>query len=244
MSDRTTQTQEEPRRRGWRWAGLAGLAWFAAFIVGGVLLQGEPPAYDKPIGEVRDFFADHGQRYLAGDYIVEIGFVFFFLPLMVGLRSRLGAAERGAQIGSRLVLVGGVVTVVVGGVATAFLDAVALASGGAQLQDSTIRALLYADAVAIAALGVPAALTTVSAAVVIWRTGALWRWLAFLGGIAGILLVAGAAFPIAQDATGPLWTVRFVSFIAFALFVVATSLSLALTHSASRQPPDAEAERS
>jgi hypothetical protein len=84
---------------------------------------------------------------------VNVGFVLFFLPLVVGLRSRLGAAERGAQIGSRLVLVGGVVTVVVGGVATAFLDAVALASGGAQLPDSAIRALLYANAVAIAALG-------------------------------------------------------------------------------------------
>jgi hypothetical protein len=56
-----TQTRAEPGRRAWRWAGLAGLAWFAAFIVGGVVLQGEPPAYDEPIGEVRDFFADHGQ---------------------------------------------------------------------------------------------------------------------------------------------------------------------------------------
>jgi hypothetical protein len=48
--------------------------------------------------------------------------------------------------------------------------------------------------------------------------------------IAGILLVVGASFPIAQDATGPLFTIRFVGFIAFALFVVATSLSLGLAH--------------
>ena len=80
----------------------------------------------------------------------------------------------------------------------------------------------------------PAALLTVSAAVVIWRTGALWRWLAPLGAIAGLLLVAGAAFPIAQDATGPLFTIRFTSFIAFAIFIVATSLSLVLTHDPSR----------
>jgi len=85
---------------------------------------------------------------------------------------------------------------------------------------------------------------TVSAASVIWHTGALWRWLAILGGIAAILLVAGAAFPIAQDATGPLWTIRFISLIAFALFVVATSLSLALTHGTSSQPLDPAPERS
>lgn len=193
-----------------------------AFIVGGVVLQGEPPAYDEPIAEVRDFFADDGQRYLVGDYIVNIAFVLLLLPLIVGLRGRLGAAE---GCSDRLAA---------GGAATPFLDAVALASGGAQLEDSTIRALLYANAAAIAALGVPAALLTVSAAVVIWRTGALWRWLAPLGAIAGLLLVAGAAFPIAQDATGPLFTIRFTSFIAFAIFIVATSLSLVLTHDPSR----------
>jgi hypothetical protein len=230
VADSTTPTREEPIRDAWRWAAFAGLTWFGAFIVGAVVLQGEPPAYDKPIPEVRDFFARDGQRYLVGDYIVNIAFVFFFLPLVVGLRSRLGAAEDGAQIGSRLVLVGGLLTVAVGGVATSFLDAVALGSGGSQLEDPTIRALLYANAVAIAALGMPAALLTVSAAVVIWRTGALWRWLAPLGVIAGILLVVGASFPIAQDATGPLFTIRFVGFIAFALFVVATSLSLGLAH--------------
>jgi hypothetical protein len=97
----TAQTQEQPIRSAWRWAGFAGVAWFVAFIVGGVVLQGEPPAYNEPIAEVRDFFADDGQRYLVGDYIVNIAFVLLLLPLIVGLRGWLGAAEDGAQIGSR-----------------------------------------------------------------------------------------------------------------------------------------------
>jgi hypothetical protein len=193
-----------------------------AFIVGGVVLQGEPPAYDEPIAEVRDFFADDGQRYLVGDYIVNIAFVLLLLPLIVGLRGRL-VQPRGAQIGSRPAAQR----------PRSWMPS-RLPQAEPSSKDSTIRALLYANGAAIAALGVPAALLTVSAAVVIWRTGALWRWLAPLGAIAGLLLVAGAAFPIAQDATGPLFTIRFTSFIAFVIFIVATSLSLVLTHDPSR----------
>src|SRR4029450_4734438 len=96
----------------------------------------------------------------------------------------------------------------------------ALAKGGAILNDSIIRALLYADAVAIAGIGMPAALTTIAAAVVIRRTRAPpWR-LAPGGPVAGALLVAGAAFPVEGNAAGVLWTIRFIGFISFAVFVV------------------------
>jgi hypothetical protein len=209
-----------------RLAGLCGLGWFVLFAIGGIILQGEPPAYDEPIAEAREFFADHGQRYLVGDYLADIAFVFLFLPFIVGLRSHLGAAEKGGQIGSRLVFAGGLATVVVGAASTAFLDAVALAEGGSTLDDSTIRALLYADAVAIAGIGMPAALTSIAAAVVIRRTRALPLWLAPVGAAAGALLLIGVAFPIERDADGVLWTIRFVGFISFVVFVVLTSICL------------------
>jgi hypothetical protein len=213
--------------RSWRrLAGVCGLGWFVLFAVGGIILQGEPPAYDQPIAEVRQFFADHGQSYLVGDYLSDLAFVFLFLPYVVGLRSHLGAAENGGQIGSRLVVGGGLATVVVGAASTAFLDAVALADGGSALNDSTIRALLYADAVAIAGIGMPAALLATAAAVVILRTRALPWWLAPVGAGAGGLLVVGSAFPLEGNANGVLWTIRFIGFISFALFVVLTSLNL------------------
>jgi hypothetical protein len=215
----------EARLRSPRVAGVLGVAWFVVFAIGGIALQGEPPAYDAPIPEIRDFFNDNGQQYLVGDYIADLAFVLLFLPFAAVLRGLLGDAEGGQQTGSRLAFAGAVALVVIGSGATAFLDAIALGGGGPELSDSTMRAMLYADAVAIAALGVPAALFVLAASLVIWTTGVLWRWLAVIGTVAGVLLITGAAFPIEQDANGVLWGIRFASFISLAIFVLLTSLA-------------------
>lgn len=161
-----------------------------------------------------------------GDYLAGLAFIFGFLPFVVGLRSLLGRAEGGLQVGSRLLLVAGVTTVVVGDAATVFTDAMALAGGGAELDDATIHALLDANAVAIAAIGLPMALFAFAAAAVVWTTGALPRWLAVIGSIAGVLHVAGAAFPIEGEPDGVLFTLRFAGLIAFGLFVLGISISM------------------
>jgi hypothetical protein len=215
----------DARLRSPRMAGVLGLAWFVLFGIGGIVLQGEPPAYDAPISEIRDFFNDNGQQYLLGDYIADLAFVLLFLPFAAVLRGLLGDAEGGQETESRLAFAGAVALVVIGSGATVFLDAVALGGGGPELSDSSMRALLYADAVAIAALGVPAALFVLAASRVIWKTGVLWRWLAVMGTVAGVLLITGAAFPIEQDANGVLWAIRFASFISLAIFVLLTSLA-------------------
>jgi Domain of unknown function (DUF4386) len=209
-----------------RVTGVFGLAWIVLFVVGGIALQGQPPAYDAPIGETRDFFAAHGGRYLWGDWIAGLAFVLCLLPFVVGLRSLLGVAEGGPQIASRLVLVGGVATVVIGDAATAFLDAVALAGAPAQLSDATLRLLLQLDAVAIAAIGLPMALTAVAAATVIWQTGVLPRWLAVVAAVSGLLDIVGATFAAANDAEGPLFFARFAGLIMFAVFVAGVSANL------------------
>jgi hypothetical protein len=85
-----------------------------------------------------------------------------------------------------------VTTIVIGDAATVFTDAVALAGGGPELADSTIHALLDANAVAIAAIGLPMALFAFAASAVVWATGVLPRWLAVIGSIAGVLHLAGA----------------------------------------------------
>jgi hypothetical protein len=228
LTDGTAQAEIAPTARlQWRRiTGIFGLAWIVLFAVGGIALQGQPPAYDAPIGETRDFFAAHAERYLWGDYIAGLAFVLCLLPFVVGLRSVLGAAEGAPQIASRLVLVGGVATVIVGDAATAFLDALALAGAPAQLPDTTIRLLLELDAVAIAAIGLPMALTAIAAASVIWRTGVLPRWLAAVAALSGLLHIVGATFVAADDAEGPLFFMRFAGLIAFAVFVTGTSASL------------------
>jgi hypothetical protein len=74
---------------------------------GAVVLQGEPPASDASLAEVRQFFTDHRTRFLVGDCLADLSFLLLLLPFVVGLRSLLGAAEGGPQIAARLVLVGG-----------------------------------------------------------------------------------------------------------------------------------------
>jgi hypothetical protein len=229
MTGKALSRTEGVGLRWWRLAGLFGLGWFVLFVVGAGVLQGEPPAYDASLAEVRQFFTDNGTRFLVGDYLAGLAFLLLFLPFVVGFRSLLGAAEGGGpQIASRLVLVGGLATVLVGDTATVFQDTLALGAANPELQDATVRAFLYANAVAIAAIGLPAALFTLAASVVIWTTAVLWRWLAVVGVLAGVLLALGAAFPLAGDPTGPLWTVRFLSFIALAVFVVSASLGMLL----------------
>jgi Domain of unknown function (DUF4386) len=223
-----------------RITGIFGLAWIVLFAIGGIALQGQPPAYDAPIAEVRDFFADHGDRYLWGDYIAGLAFVLCLLPFVVGLRSVLGRAEGGPQIASRLVLVGGLATVVVGGAATAFLDALALGGAPAELPDTTIRLLLELDAVAIAAIGLPMALTAIAAAAVIWRTGVFPRWIAPLAAASGMLHVVGATFVAADDGEGPLFFIRFAGLITFLVFVAASSVSLIRGSSTAGPPTSAD----
>jgi hypothetical protein len=212
--------------RWWRLAGVFGLGWFVLFAVGAIVLQGEPPAYDASLADVRQFFTDNSTRFLVGDYLAGLAFLLLFLPFVVGFRSLLGAAEGGPQIASRLMLVGGLATVLIGDTATVFQDTLALGAANPELQDTTLRAFLYANAAAIAAIGLPAALFTFAASVVIWTTAVLWRWLAVLGVLAGVLLAVGAAFPLAGDPTGPLWTIRFISFIALAVFVVSAAIGM------------------
>jgi len=209
-----------------RITGVFGLAWIVLFVLGGIALQGQPPAYDAPIGEVRDFFAAHGDRYLWGDYIAGLAFILCLLPFVVGLRSVLGAAEGAPWIASRLVLVGGIATVIVGDAGTAFLDALALAGAPPELPDTTIRLLLELDAVAIAAIGLPMALTAIAAATVVWQTAVLPRWLVPVAALSGLLHIVGATFVAANDADGPLFFTRFAGLITFAVFVAAASISL------------------
>jgi peptidoglycan/LPS O-acetylase OafA/YrhL len=79
------------------------------------------------------------------------------------------------------------------------------------------------------------ALTAISAATVIWRTGVLPRWLAPLGAASGLLHIVGA-FVAANDSEGPLFFMRFAGLIAFGVFVAAASVTLVGGTSISQSP--------
>ncbi|MGX6603047.1 hypothetical protein ACWKSP_13040 [Micromonosporaceae bacterium Da 78-11] len=215
-----------PRLTTTRVTALLGLAWLVLFIVGGPVLQGRPPSFDTPIAVLRAGFQAHGTRYLVGDLIAGCGFALCLLPFAALLPYAL--ADRPGQltphpVWSRLTTAGAVAVAVTGGVATSFLDAAALAHGGPALDDSTLTALVAANAAGIALIGLPAAVLATSAAVLLWRGGA--RGAAVLGWVAAPLLVVGAAFPLGA-AGGPLLTIRFAGFVVLAGFVLAASVTL------------------
>ena len=209
-------------------AAALGLAGIILIVFGGGALHGTPPAFDAPLQQIRDSFRNGGQAYLVGDYLARLGFVFGFLPFVVALRGRLAAAEAEPGILSWLIVVGGVATFAVGDAAKFFLNGVALAGGSSEISDSTLRTLLYLDSGAISTIGAPAALMVLAASWLIWKHGALWRWLAVLGAVAGVLLVLGAAFPLEHRSMSVLFAARFAGFLALVMFIVASSLAMLL----------------
>ncbi|MGH3503277.1 MAG: hypothetical protein ACRDQA_20635 [Nocardioidaceae bacterium] len=219
-----------------RLTGLFGIAFVVLFAVGAIALQGSPTPYDAALTETRSFFQDNN-AYLLGDYLAGLAFILCFLPYVVGLRVVLGAAERGPALGARLVLVGGLATVLIGDASTVFLDTLALGDGGQQLGDSTVRALLYANTMAIAAIGLPMALFGFAAAAVVWCSGILGRPLAVLAAAAGVLHTVGAAFPVEGDPDGVLFTLRFAGLVAFLFFVLVSSVTLVTRGRVSQREP-------
>ncbi|MET7424585.1 hypothetical protein [Dactylosporangium sp. NPDC005555] len=205
-----------------RWVGLLGIGWFVLFLIGAAVLQGEPPAAGTPVTEVRAFFHDHGVRYLAGDYVAGCAFLLLLLPFGVLAPRVLTRAPHPPA--ATLAAAAAAALVVAGGTATSFLDAVALSRGDARLDDSTVAALLYANSAGIALIGLPAAVFAAATATLVRNV-----FVMALGWTAAVLLTTGAAFPLVSA----LWTVRFVSFLTFAVFVLATS---ALILSVARPP--------
>ena len=99
----------------WRLGGVFGILFVIMFIVG-ISVQGEYPDFDAPSDEVRDWFADNGEQFIVGDYLLALAFMVLFPVFLVSLFGLLSAAEGGAAVWSRLALLGGVLYVVMAAV--------------------------------------------------------------------------------------------------------------------------------
>ena len=49
-------------RQWWRVGGAFGIAFAVLFIIGAIILQGEPPMRDDSVQEVRKYFQDDGTK--------------------------------------------------------------------------------------------------------------------------------------------------------------------------------------
>lgn len=213
----------------WKFAGIDGLIWAVLFIVGSFALQGETPSRTDSVESIRAYFLDDGDMYLAGDYVLAIGFVIFFLPYVIGLRWYLGSREGSPPIWSWMSFTGGVFATAIGAMAGVFWGALALTmERNPELDDSVIILLMDLDAYAYNLLQFGIALFIGSAGFIMLRTGALWRWPGLLGMIGAILFIIGAAWPIDGDDEGAIAIVGFIGFPLSLLFVLITSIGMIL----------------
>jgi hypothetical protein len=219
----------------WRFGGVDGIIWAVLFVVGIIIIQGEPPSRDDSIDSIRQYFVDDGDMYLVGDYLTGIGFVIFFLPYLIALRWYLGVAEGSPPIWSWMTFTGGLVAVILGGIASVFWGAMALGlRDNPDLDDATIRLLMDIDAFAFNGISLGLALFVGSAGFIVLRTGIFWRWLGAAGLLAALLLLIGAAWPIDGDDEGALAAVGIPGLILTLLFVIVTSVAMIMR----KEPPD------
>lgn len=217
-------------RQWWRVGGAFGIGFVVLFIIGPIILAGSTPHRDDSIEEIRRYFADDGDVYLAGDYIAGIAFLLFFLPYVVTLRWLLGSGEGWPPIWSWLTVVGGITGAVLGGAGSVFWGALAVgAATNPEVEDSSIRTLMELDAYARSVLvWLPGALFVGAASFVVWRTGVLWRWLAILGLLAAALLLIGAAWTIDGDEEGFFAICGQIGSIGTALWILISSIGMLL----------------
>jgi hypothetical protein len=210
----------------WRIGGLLGVGFVILFLIGGIAFQGETPTYDDPIDEIRAYWEDDGNTYLLGDYLIGLAFLFGWIPLIVSLRALLGRAEGGPQLWSRVAFVGGVITLVFGAIAG--LADGALAFGAENIDDGSMQALMYVSLYGFTNLAFAAGLFMLAASLVIWQTGALWRWTGILGAIAGFLAVI-SPLGILDDSSDDIFDILgFFGFIGLALWLLAISVCMLL----------------
>jgi hypothetical protein len=185
------------RTAGGRLGALAGLAFAILFLAGTAVLNIPLGAGDRKLVA---WWADGGNQVTA--IVSMYSFILAglcFLAFLVQLRSRLLAAEGGAGAATSLVLVSGTVFVAMLFVAAASRGVIGVAIKSPGMDESlpgpdTLRYLPQTGYAALGAAGLlAAAVMIIASSWLILRTGVFGRWLAWLGAVAALLIVAANA---------------------------------------------------
>jgi hypothetical protein len=184
---------------------LAVAAVVVAFIIGG-----EPPDVDSPVQEIKSFYVDSEGEVIAGGVLLAYAAIFFLIFATV-LRGVLRRAEGDAGGFSALSFAGAIL----------FAVGLALFSGFSFVLGDSAKDLDPSSVQAIHALGdnlfVPVAVGTVTfllgTGISAIKTGALPKWLAWIGIVVGITGVT---------------PIGFVAFIGVGVWILITSVLLAM----------------
>ncbi len=220
----------------WPWrrvTGILGILFFVGAAIGLLIIIPIQPAPDEPIANIREFFADDSALFYSANLIMMVTLVFVFLPFAAGLRSVLAERDVDAGMWSRTAFGIAVGIVAVAGAGSVFFSSMMLAFEPGSFDDAVLRLIVYADAYMFSVIiTVGLALFLVATAIVVLRTGALWKWLGWLGLVIAIIGLIGTSWPLDGDPEGVLATMGFITFPLFAVWSLLVGISLLRTPAA------------
>jgi len=216
----------------WRVGGLMGVLFLVVFFVG-ASVQGESVAFDDPVDEIREWFADNGEQHVVGSYLIGLALFLFFIPFLASLRGLLAGAEGEPAVWSWVAFSGGLAFVIIGFVASLFRGTLAYGFGVAEGGDpETIRTLMYLDHLGEAAFVLAFVPFVLGSSLVIARTAVLWRWLALLGLLVVVLCIIAGASPLTSDHDGVLGGIAFIWAPCAVLWILLVSINMILNREA------------
>ena len=136
----------------------------------------------------------------------------------------LGRAEAGARLWSRVSLAGGVCFVAVTIAANWIWTSLAL--GADVISDDGMRTLMYLDAAAFHVGIFPLAVFVAAGSLVIVATGAMRKWLGYVGLADGIALFAAPLVVLEDHSESPLGLFYFLTLVVGAAWIVATGVAM------------------
>ena len=181
-----------------RWAALSGIVFVVLMLVGAAFV-GDVPKGDASAQEIASYLTDSGNhtRNIIGAYLWVLGGL-AFLGFVTGLRSVLRRAEGDPGTLSNLVFGAGVVFTAVWSVSAAAIASVAYAVefSDARVTNPDLVTVLPSLGGLLLLLGGGFAgiLLLAATSILIFRTGVLPRWLAWLGIPVAIALVVDVTY--------------------------------------------------
>ena len=215
-----------------RHGGWSGIAFVVVWAVGFVV-RGETQMYDAPTADLRRYWQDSGDRYIAVQYVVLLAAFLLFLPYAVALTEHLGRAEGEPRLWSKVSLFGAVLLLAFTLGAGAAWGTLAFAID--DLSDQELSLLMRLDIGAFQTEGFGLGLFVFAASLVAVGTAALRRWVGILGLVSGVGLLLWPMGLLPRNQENVFNVVGFLAFLLTIVWVVITSIALLR----SRQPDPA-----
>ncbi len=203
--------------------GITGIVF--AVLLALDLFAGSWPEFTDPIADIRTFFVDNATTLLVVGWAEALLMTFVFLFFAACLRDTLAWSETVPTEFPRLTFAGGIVAASIA--ITATIPTMAVVVSGAVVDDGILRFVMYMDAVAYGLVfAVGFALMAFAASVVIIRTGALARWLGWLGLTSAAALVIGGLWIVSGEVTGPFAIVEYTGLMLWLVWALAVGIDM------------------